>query len=87
MKEVGNFHWSSENSDATNESGFTALPGSYRDAFGSFLPIGEYGYWWDSTVSPDDGVTLYMMTSFDTGCDVTNVVSKADGASVRCIEN
>ena len=31
MKETGTEHWFAPNTDATNESGFTALPGGWRD--------------------------------------------------------
>jgi uncharacterized protein (TIGR02145 family) len=39
LKEAGTVHWQSPNTGATNESGFTALPGGYRFIFGSFLNI------------------------------------------------
>lgn len=35
--------------NGTNESGFTALPGGYRDSNGAFSSIVQYGYWWSST--------------------------------------
>jgi uncharacterized protein (TIGR02145 family) len=50
LKETGTIHWSSLNEDATNESGFTALPGGYRDNYTSFLKFGNNGYWWSSEV-------------------------------------
>jgi uncharacterized protein (TIGR02145 family) len=31
LKEVGTMHWAGPNAGATNESGFTALPGGFRD--------------------------------------------------------
>ena len=33
LKETGTFHWNSPNTGATNESGFTALPGGYRPGY------------------------------------------------------
>ena len=49
MKEAGTAHWNSPNTGADNSSGWTALPGGYRDFNGTFLSIGSYGYWWSAT--------------------------------------
>jgi uncharacterized protein (TIGR02145 family) len=50
LKETGTTHWQSPNEGATNESGFTALPGGYRYFIpDTFYYIGNYGYWWSST--------------------------------------
>jgi len=48
MKEIGTTHWETPNSGATNESGFTALPGGFRDWKGTFYYLGHSGLWWDS---------------------------------------
>lgn len=49
MKEIGTTHWNDPNKDATNETGFSALPGGYRDSNGSFDGIGMASYWWCAT--------------------------------------
>jgi len=50
LKETDTIHWQSPNTGATNETGFTALPGGYRGWLdGSFGDIGNYGFWWSST--------------------------------------
>ena len=49
LKETGTTHWTSPNTGATNETGFTALPGGYRGSNGSFGGIGSNGYWWSAT--------------------------------------
>ena len=49
MKEIDLYHWGSPNEGATNQSGFTGLPGGYRALNGSNSNIGEYGLWWSVT--------------------------------------
>jgi len=45
LKESGNTHWYTENSDATNSSGFTALPGGYRSReTGDYHNLGSWGF-------------------------------------------
>ena len=41
--------WQSPNLGATNESGFTALPGGYRHFGQGFLEINTSGNWWSSS--------------------------------------
>jgi uncharacterized protein (TIGR02145 family) len=49
LKESGTTHWTTPNFGATNESGFTALPGGARLEDGTFSSNGLYGYWWSTT--------------------------------------
>jgi len=49
MKEAGTTHWKHPNTGATNETGFTALPGGFRTSNGTFREIGYYGLWWSAT--------------------------------------
>jgi uncharacterized protein (TIGR02145 family) len=48
LKEVGTVHWNNS-TGATDEFGFTALPGGRRLDSGAFSFIGDYGYWWSAT--------------------------------------
>ena len=48
MKEVGTTSWISPNTDATNTSLFTGLPGGARLNGGGYYDIGYIGYWWSS---------------------------------------
>jgi uncharacterized protein (TIGR02145 family) len=41
--------WNAPNTSATNESGFSGLPGGTRDRFGTYYFIGSNGAWWSST--------------------------------------
>ncbi|NTW31298.1 MAG: hypothetical protein HGB12_01460 [Bacteroidetes bacterium] len=86
LKEAGFAHWQSPNAGATNEVGFTALPGGYRESDGTFNTIGGNGYWWSSTESSTT-IAWYrdMNNSFNSVYRNTN--NKILGFSVRCIKN
>ena len=51
LKETGTSHWISPNIGATNETGFSGLPGGfcYYWEFISFSSITQYGVWWSAT--------------------------------------
>ncbi len=49
LKEAGTAHWITPNTGATNETGFTALPGGYRGNDGAFYYNGTSGGWWSAT--------------------------------------
>ena len=86
MKETGTTHWSSPNTGATNESGFTALPGGYRLLDGSFDNLGRTGYWWSATGS--DPFSAWSRDLYFDHSDVTRTYSDMDfGYSVRCVKN
>jgi len=57
MKEVGTSNWNSPNTDATNTSLFTGLPGGGSDYPGVYNGIGSRGYWWSS--SSMENTTFY----------------------------
>jgi len=88
LKEAGTIHWQAPNEAATNESGFTALPGGYRYFFGDYYHhIGNYGLWWSST--ENSTADAYYRTMF---YGFTNVISylyiyKQSGFSVRCLRD
>jgi len=86
LKEIGTTHWQSPNTGATNESGFSALPGGYRYFNGSFYYIGYYGNWWSSSeLSAADAWYRFLFYYY------SNVFryyySKEYGFSVRCVKN
>jgi uncharacterized protein (TIGR02145 family) len=51
MKSVGTAYWNDPNTGATNESGFSVLPGGYRSNDGSFVSIRNYAFFWSATES------------------------------------
>jgi uncharacterized protein (TIGR02145 family) len=84
QKETGIIHWQSPNTGATNESGYTALPGGYRSNDGSFTSIRRDGYWWSSTESSSVDA-YYRVLFYDSGNTDRDDSDKKDGFSVRCL--
>ena len=90
MKKAGTTVWLNPNNGATNESGFSALPGGYRASDGSdtFYNFGLQGYWWSSTQSQDSFVNYY---NWNLSYDSPNVNKyendRNSGFSVRCVKN
>jgi uncharacterized protein (TIGR02145 family) len=86
LKEAGTEHWYSPNAGATNETGFTALPGGFRAALGSFDFIKSGGFWWSSTEG--SATEAHGRAMYADGRDVwLDYGSKKFGASVRCIKD
>ncbi len=86
MKEEGTTHWQSPNTGATNESGFTALPGGYRVNYGVFAGIGTLGYLWSST-EYNTSLAWFRNLSYDSAAVRRSVTDKQVGFSIRCIKN
>ena len=86
LKEAGTAHWNSPNTGATNESGFTALPGGYRSDSGGFYGIGLYGDWWSSTEYLTS-IAWYRLLLYNTSGVYRASGSKELGFSVRCLRD
>ncbi len=87
MKATGTALWKTPNTDATNSSGFTGLPGGGRYDNGTFNGIGYYGVWWSSS-EDDDTTSAWERTLIDdSGTAGRNGSSKRDGFSVRCLRD
>jgi uncharacterized protein (TIGR02145 family) len=86
LKEAGTIHWLSPNTGATNESGFTALPGGFRAIDGTFNNIGSNGYWDSSTEY--NASNRYGREMHNDGSDVIRgPYGKRRGLSVRCLKD
>ena len=86
MKEAGIAHWWSPNTGATNESGFTALPGGCRYYDGAFTNFRTTGYWWSST-QHIDGTAGNRNLSY-ANSSVGKPYGYLDyGFSVRCLQD
>ena len=86
LKETGTTHWQSPNIGATNETGFTALPGGYRRYYGPFVSVGFFGYWWSATENyATFAWSRYM--SYDDSDVYRDTDGKELGFSVRCVRD
>jgi len=86
LKEVGISHWIAPNTGATNTSGFTALPGGYRDATGPYGGVGNMSHWLTSTE-----YSLYYGWRRDIQSQNDNVVRSGSyggyGFYIRCVKD
>jgi uncharacterized protein (TIGR02145 family) len=84
LKEIGTTHWSSTfegNEGATNESGFTALPGDMRDSYFNGTH-GGIGYWWSSSIEGN-----YRQIWWDDSHIMSKEYMDYAGMSVRCLRD
>jgi OOP family OmpA-OmpF porin len=103
LKETGISHWGTPNNEATNESGFTALPGGKYDPKSGFSQMGTEGGWW----TPDEWTTTdpNLIESSKTIANIITLINNPDypaylnfylysnirnkeiGFSVRCVKD
>ncbi len=74
-----------EDYSGTDDFGFTALPGGFRDSTGVFDWAGYKGYFWTATPKWDNLYASYMVSNNSDDVDNRNVNEKI-GYSVRCVE-
>jgi uncharacterized protein (TIGR02145 family) len=86
MKEVGTTIWNSPNTDATNTSLFSALPGGTRHYLGNYYGIGSNSFWW-STSEDNTFVAWYRVLGNSNGSVGRYSVGKKNGFSVRCLKD
>jgi uncharacterized protein (TIGR02145 family) len=87
MKATGTSLWQSPNTSATNESGFTGLPGGVRNGIdGTFFNLGNLGMWISSSVYGTEAA-LSRSLFFDDGGIWSGNPNKDFGFSVRCLRD
>ncbi|MEW5924118.1 MAG: FISUMP domain-containing protein [Candidatus Zixiibacteriota bacterium] len=86
IKTAGTDYWSYPNTGATNESGFSALPGGYREILGAFSALGLYAAFWSGTEASGN-YSWYRALSFATAHIGRGSKNKKEGISVRCIKD
>jgi uncharacterized protein (TIGR02145 family) len=86
MKSAGTQYWQSPNTNATNESGFSGLPGGVRRISEGFLDIGNFGSWWSTTeILTDEAYSRSLI--YNAGSGTWGSGFKQYGKSVRCLKD
>ena len=87
MKTVGTLYWPEDNPNATNESGFSAIPGGHRFLTGTFsLYFYDYARYWTTS---EDGSGIGAFGAFiSSGSSSVQSMGfhKTEGLSIRCIK-
>jgi uncharacterized protein (TIGR02145 family) len=85
LKESGTTHWAGPDIGATNESGFTALPGGTRSNM-YFTWMQSSAFFYSSTQSNASYAWRYELNSTNNGYQRSDNFSKLFGMSVRCLK-
>jgi uncharacterized protein (TIGR02145 family) len=86
LKESGTFHWTTPNTGATNQFGFTALPGGSHYSNGVFYYIGKCGWYWSNTES-SSSEAWHVYFNYNTAAISRISGGKNVGFSIRCIKD
>ena len=85
MKTTGLCDWTTPNTDATNESGFSALPIGWRELYeGAFTEISYYSTWWSSSVI-EETWSVCWYTSYDNASLFWDYYDSGHGWGIRCL--
>lgn len=88
LKETGTSHWNDPNTDASNSSGFSALPGGYRNFDGTFGGATGNGNWRSSTPDGSNpGFAWYRYIYNYAGNIYRGSGNNEGGFSVRCVKD
>jgi uncharacterized protein (TIGR02145 family) len=86
LKSAGQLYWQFPNADATNNAGFSALPGGFRNVSGSFGSLSGSGWWWGATAADSDNALARSL--FASGGSINRLSTNQNrGYSVRCVRD
>lgn len=79
--------WYPPNTGATNQSGFTGLPGGYKRSDGGYQLLSSFGYWWSSTENGDDQAWARNVDYYYSSLSRYVFEYKTQGFSCRCVKD
>ena len=86
MKSKGTNFWKSPNKKATNESGFSALPGGCRNEEGDFSSLNIIAFFWSRTESTFGKAVFWSLINSSSSV-IKYEDYKSVGFSVRCLRD
>lgn len=88
LKETGTYHWNANNSGATNETGFTALPGGFLQSWGpTYDLLGIRATFWSSSPGTVGGYYFYLAVSYLGAASYRSDDQLESAYSVRCLHD
>lgn len=70
----------------SSQSGFSGIPGGWRNSFGAFYGTDTFGYWWSTAEYNSTRGWMYVLNYLK--CDINSFNNnKISGASVRCLRD
>lgn len=86
LKEPGTTHWMKPVSAATNASGFTCLPGGFRNDTGDFYNLGLMFFCWCSTEEDSEKANQVIIYSHTKRFTIS-YIEKNNAFSARCVKD
>jgi len=88
LKEAGTENWLSPNTDATNKTGFSALPGGCLNILDQYDGMARYGVWWSSTeIRPYYAACWFLYYNSSFMSSPNGGALEWFGLSVRCVKD
>jgi len=75
-----------DDGNGTNSSGFSGLPGGYRNSSGNFGSVGKFGSWWSASENFESNAWLRVL-SYGSSSLSRYGYNKSNGFSVRCVRD
>lgn len=87
LKDKDSLYWAGPDTLATNETGFSARPGGYRNENnGDFALMGTHGFWWSTKTHSTTNAWNWIVEKNQNNLHTLNH-SRKRGYSVRCIKD
>lgn len=87
LKKIDDQLWFSYNYDATNETGFSGIPGGSNAGVLGFIAIGQGAYYWSSSENIENGYGWERMLDYMESTALRTNMHKTSGLSIRCLKD